>query len=275
MPFDKLSLKELKELARQHKDVIKGYTKMGREDLLKLMKKQLKMDRKGEVTKKVSGGELKTMKEVKHEFEHPKEFVGEGVSEKPSLEELKKKLLSKVDKLSGGQLPSSVTDKLEDLEIKGTGHRLFKGKAGKKIHHVGAIMTGSHSTGSKYGDIGVAAGTTLAGDYGADTQGQSKDLAQTYACNYSNDPDVKRACNKKAAKSAMGMGIGDDKTDWEDMKWGSFTEQLQQYNRTHKKQMKDLKELAEHVRANPSKFQPKTKKRADFYINVISKKKSK
>lgn len=275
MPFDKLSLKELKELAKQHKDVIKGYTKMGKEDLVKLMKKQLKMDRKGEVTKKVSGGKLKTMKEVKHEFEHPKEFVGEGVSEKPSLEELKKKLLSKVDKLSGGQLPSSVTDKLEDLEIKGTGHRLFKGKAGKTIHRIGGIMTGSKSTGSTTGDIGVAATTALAGDHGGDTAAQSKDLAQTYTCNTSSNPDVQRACNKKAAKAAMGMGIGDDKTDWEDMKWGSFTEQLQQFNRTHKKQMKDLKGLAEHVRANPSKFQPKTKKRADFYINVILKKKSK
>ena len=115
----------------------------------------------------------------------------------------------------------------------------------------------------------------MASDHGGDTQAQSKDLANTYACNYSKDPDVKRICNKKAAKAAAGQGIGDDKTDWEDMKWGSFTEQLQQYNRTHKKQMKDLKELAEHVRANPSKFQPKTKKRADFYINVISKKKSK
>ena len=117
---------------------------------------------------------------------------GLGVSAKPSLEEMKKRLLSKVDKLSGGQLPSSVTDKLQDLEIKG-----------------------------------------------------------------------------------KGVEEDDDKIDWEDMKWGSFTEQFKQYNRTHKKQMKDLKELAEHVRADPSKFKPKTKKRADFYINVILKKKSK
>jgi hypothetical protein len=74
----------------------------------------------------------------------------------------------------------------------------------------------------------------------------------------------------------FGGAVGDDKIDWEDMKWGSFTEQLQQWNRTHpKKQMKDLRELAEYVRADPSKFKPKTKKRADFYINVIAKKKSK
>ena len=53
MPFDKLSLKELKEHAKQHKDVIKGYTKMGREDLAKIMKKYLKMSKKGEVTKKI------------------------------------------------------------------------------------------------------------------------------------------------------------------------------------------------------------------------------
>ena len=70
-----------------------------------------------------------------------------------------------------------------------------------------------------------------------------------------------------------GIGIN-DKIDWEDMKWGSFTEQLQQYNRTHAKPMKDLKQLAEHVLANPQNFKDKTKKRARFYLNVILKKKS-
>jgi len=259
MPFDKLSLKELKEHAKQHKDVIKGYTKMGREDLAKIMKKYLKMSKKGEVTKKIIAKKeavvkkedakkierniqpivalkykpyvqdlttaSKALSEEELEFAHAavdllipiireehggvmetmlfKGFIadqlrkskvpqGLGVSAKPSLEEIKKRLLSKVDKLSGGQLPSSVTDKLQDLEIEG-----------------------------------------------------------------------------------KGVEEDDDKIDWEDMKWGSFTEQFKQYNRTHKKQMKDLKELAEHVRADPSKFKPKTKKRADFYINVILKKKSK
>lgn len=280
MPFDKLSLKELKELAKQHKDVVKGYTSMGKEDLVKALKKHLKMDKKGGVTKKKVATEKKKVettekKEVLKKIERniqplvamkykpyvqdsttaskalseeemefaysafdlltpvireqygaapmetmlfkgfiasqlkkakePKaEPAGEGIKEKPSLEEIKKRLLSKVDKLSGGQLPSSFTDKLQDLEIA---------------------------------------------------------------------PPAKE---EEPKEEIVGKGVEEEeKVDWEDMKMGSFTEQLQQYNRTHKKQMKSLKELADHVRADPSKFKPKTKKRADFYINVISKKKSK
>ena len=62
--------------------------------------------------------------------------------------------------------------------------------------------------------------------------------------------------------------------DFEDLKWGSFTEQFNAYNRQHKRKFKDLMEFAEHIRANKGDFQPKTRKRADFYVNVISKKKS-
>jgi len=278
MPFDKLSLKDLKEIAKQHKNLIKGYTSMGKEELVKTLKKHLKMDRTGAVTVKVAGGKLKSNKEVKHEFHHPKEFVGGAIDTAiDSLHSLKEKLLEKVDKLTGGQLPSSVTDKLEDLKIEGGKIEGGKIKLKHVVHRVGNVLSGS--TGNKYGDIGVAAGDTALSTGGENTQEQSQHLADTYACNTAKDAKTKKLCNKKQAKDAgsmFGGAVGDDKIDWEDMKWGSFTEQLQQWNRTHpKKQMKDLRELAEYVRADPSKFKPKTKKRADFYINVIAKKKSK
>lgn len=104
MPFDKLSLKELKELAKQHKDLIKGYTKMGKEDLVKIMKKHLKRDRKGIVTIK---GE-----KPKVEEEKPEKVVGASVQDRVAS------LQSRIDKLKGGQLPSSVREKLEGMEMK-------------------------------------------------------------------------------------------------------------------------------------------------------------
>lgn len=59
--------------------------------------------------------------------------------------------------------------------------------------------------------------------------------------------------------------------DFEDMKWGSFSKQLQAYNSQHKKKL-DLHNFAMMILANPDKFQERTKKRARFYINVILKK---
>jgi hypothetical protein len=60
--------------------------------------------------------------------------------------------------------------------------------------------------------------------------------------------------------------------DFEDMKWGSFSKQLQAYNSQHKKEL-DLHQFAMMILANPDKFQERTKKRARFYINIILKKK--
>ena len=59
--------------------------------------------------------------------------------------------------------------------------------------------------------------------------------------------------------------------DFEDMKWGSFSKQLQAYNSQHNKKL-DLHTFAMMILANPDKFQERTKKRARFYINVILKK---
>jgi len=65
----------------------------------------------------------------------------------------------------------------------------------------------------------------------------------------------------------QGAGI----IDFEDMKWGSFSKQLQAYNSQHKKKL-DLHSFAMMILANPDKFQERTKKRARFYINIILKK---
>jgi len=74
----------------------------------------------------------------------------------------------------------------------------------------------------------------------------------------------------------QGTGVGGKSRlqqviDFEDMKWGSFSKQLQAYNSQHKKKL-DLHNFAMMILANPKKFQKRTKKRARFYINVILKK---
>jgi hypothetical protein len=65
-----------------------------------------------------------------------------------------------------------------------------------------------------------------------------------------------------------------DLIDFEDLKWGSFTEQFNAYNRQHKrKKFKDLESFAKWLLANPQGRQQKTLRRARFYLNVLLKKK--
>ena len=58
--------------------------------------------------------------------------------------------------------------------------------------------------------------------------------------------------------------------DFENIKWGSFTKQFQAYKQQYpKSKVKDLDAFAKMILRNPKKFQPKTQKRASFYLNVI------
>ena len=64
-----------------------------------------------------------------------------------------------------------------------------------------------------------------------------------------------------------------DKIDFDDIKWGSFTKQFEAYNRTAKKKMKDLSAFARMILDAPKdKFSDTTRKRANFYLNVLAKK---
>ncbi len=72
-----------------------------------------------------------------------------------------------------------------------------------------------------------------------------------------------------------GMG-SEDPIDWDDIKWGSFTEQLKRYNATHEDKFEGEKALckfAEMIMKNKSKYSTKTQRRASFYLNVLAKKK--
>jgi hypothetical protein len=68
---------------------------------------------------------------------------------------------------------------------------------------------------------------------------------------------------------------GGDLPDWEHLNWGSFTKQFERYNQEHPdNEIEDLEHFARSILANPKEYQPRTLKRARFYLNVILKKKS-
>jgi len=103
--------------------------------------------------------------------------------------------------------------------------------------------------GAKVNEITTGAG--MNDGYDTDTTSSSSDS------NFSTD------------SSTAGGGVED--IDFEDLKWGSFSNQLKQYNKTHKPKL-DLHNFAMMILANPKQFNKRTIRRARFYINVILKK---
>ena len=56
--------------------------------------------------------------------------------------------------------------------------------------------------------------------------------------------------------------------DFDEIKWGSLTKQLQAFNRKNRTKM-DLESFSKHILDNPTKFIERSKDRARFYLNVI------
>lgn len=62
--------------------------------------------------------------------------------------------------------------------------------------------------------------------------------------------------------------------DFEHIKWGTLTAQFKAYKAQHPySSIKDLKQFAEMIVRSPNRFQDKTIKRANFYLNYILRKK--
>tara|TARA_R110002073_G_scaffold6140_1_gene37093 strand:+ start:504 stop:2480 length:1977 start_codon:yes stop_codon:yes gene_type:complete len=77
-------------------------------------------------------------------------------------------------------------------------------------------------------------------------------------------------------ESMEGTGVNDDDIDFDDMKWGSFTEQFNRFRQKHKKSpIKDLEQFAKMLIDNKDKYHKTTIKRARFYLNVLLPKKNK
>ena len=78
--------------------------------------------------------------------------------------------------------------------------------------------------------------------------------------------------DKGTKRKMEGGGLEDQLIDFEDIKWGSFSKQFKEYNRTAKKPLNDLENFANMIMKTPEKFKPRTIKRARFYLNVLLKK---
>ena len=85
------------------------------------------------------------------------------------------------------------------------------------------------------------------------------------------DEEMRLINRYKDSQASSGGAIKDDEIDWEDIKWGSVTKQLEQYNAKMKKTI-DLPKFAEMILKDPKKYKQKTVKRARFYKNVLQKK---
>jgi len=69
--------------------------------------------------------------------------------------------------------------------------------------------------------------------------------------------------------------IGEGVIDFEDMKWGSFTEQFDRFRHDHPDvNVHSLKDFAEKILADPEHYKETTLRRAQFYLNVILKNKN-
>tara|TARA_R110000751_G_scaffold7427_3_gene30377 strand:+ start:8826 stop:10985 length:2160 start_codon:yes stop_codon:yes gene_type:complete len=95
---------------------------------------------------------------------------------------------------------------------------------------------------------------------------------------------VKSATKVKATpKNTRGKGLGKENitlslqekggVDFDDIKWGTFTQQFKRFKEEHKNSpIKDLEDFAEMIVKNKEDYQKKTLKRARFYLNVLTKK---
>jgi hypothetical protein len=83
----------------------------------------------------------------------------------------------------------------------------------------------------------------------------------------------KEVYTKGSCKKIGGKGADDeDDIDFDDIKWGKFTDQLNRYNSQNKKNL-DLCQFADLILSNPKKYTMTTQRRARFYKNVLAKKK--
>lgn len=120
-------------------------------------------------------------------------------------------------------------------------------------------------TGGGTGDIATAEG---AGDSNTDVSDRLKKLVSQIKGGGLKTETPARKEEKKPDS--------DDSIDWDDIKWGSFTQQLQQYNKTHKNKFEGenaLCKFSDMILSDKSKYSTTTKRRAMFYKNVLAKKK--
>jgi hypothetical protein len=92
---------------------------------------------------------------------------------------------------------------------------------------------------------------------------------------FDNLPSLRKISNSitdlGAKVNHITAGAGINKIDFKDVDWGSLTKQFHSFKRKHPS-IKSLEEFSHYIINNPTQFQSKTKKRAEFYVNVLNKK---
>ena len=241
MTFDKKSRAELLKIASQHKDVLKGFSTMKKEDLVKTMKKHLKMTKGGAIERKGGkGGKIVLPKE------------------KPILKKVKPPSIP-VEAPQPPPPPRSTPIPPRRPIIHYEGRPLTEHERRQRARFGMGLSKDEMVNQLKeriMGHIRKIQGGQLPDSF--------TDKLHDLQLGKVEGAGVVAEPKKEEPKKEDG--------DWEE--GGSFTDLFNQYNRTHDTKMKSLKDLAEHILKSPGDYKEKTKKRARFYINVILKKKS-
>ena len=271
MKLDDLKLDHLKEIAREHK--LKGFSTMKKPDILKHVRKHL-----GSRVKVVNG---RPTMEGKGKKERCWDGYEPAEGRKPfSKGSCKKSEGGSVIATAKGEGNGEVSDRLRKLvdRLKGGNIQVAEGKENVTNTKGGAIA-------------GKMTESEIANKH---PPGTSK--AHIKAMKKNMDAGMSfKAAHDKADEDGFPPNIGggairmpmrggdvksdeddDDPIDWDDIKWGSFTEQLKQYNKRHKNKFtgdKALCDFADMTLSNKSKYSTTTKRRASFYLNVLAKKK--
>ena len=168
------------------------------------------------------------------------------------------------------------------------GGRLTSGRGIKHSHNLKMKGRGYSGLGDKggYGSQGAGIGeevkkhdfweaihqSQIEGGYDA----AARQMARQHQVEEAYDLATKAARGELNSMYSMsGSGVKDgDEIDWDDIKWGSFTAMFKKFKRSnpHNKKVKDLKDFAEMINGDSNKYSKAAAKKANFYLNVLSKK---
>ena len=112
-------------------------------------------------------------------------------------------------------------------------------------------------------ELGYADSDADVDDYENYVESRLEDFDEWYEAKYGRVPKWYREGSGKATT---------DNIDWDNVKWGTFTEQFKRYNSSHKSNpMKNLHQFATMIKKNAKKYTKRTLQRANFYLNVLYK----
>lgn len=253
MKIEELNLQSLRDLAKSKKGHpgLRGFSTMKKGDLAAALKKNFKVKGGALEEKAIGTGRSKDpFKELQAQLKAKSGPKVKKTTKKTIKEEKKEEEEEPIGDLEEFEYPPmrfypelGIKKKLTEGQAKYFADRKReKESEGSGIrHHVQRVIDGIKkikSMGAKGGQISE----------------KVKDMAQSI--------DV----------SGKGVGDDDDDIDFDDIKWGKFTDQLDRYNSQNKKNI-GLCQFADLILRNPKKYTVTTQRRARFYKNVLAKKK--